>query len=65
MAEKGLEIVVKFPEEVPLAVQGEFLLSAELMLRNKTGLDVRVVKALQGDDSRLRVMMSPEMRAKL
>ena len=62
MAEQGLQVVVKFPKEVPLAIQGTFLLEAEKSLRASTGLDVRVVKDLQGDDSRLRVMMTVEKR---
>ena len=65
MAEHGLQVVVKFPVEIPLAVQGPFLLDAEKRLRASTGLDVRVVKDLQGDDSRLRVMMTIEKRNKL
>jgi len=62
LAEPGLQVVVKFPQEIPLAVQGTWLLSAEKALRASTGLDVRVVKDLQGDDSRLRVMMTVEKR---
>ena len=65
MAEQGLQVVVKFPAEIPLAIQGPFLLDAEKSLRASTGLDVRVVKALMVDDSRLRVMMTKEMRDKL
>ena len=62
MAEHGLQVVVKFPPEIPLAIQGPFLLNAEKELRATTGLDVRVVKDLMGDDSRLRVMMTVEKR---
>ena len=62
MADQGLQVVVKFPKEIPLAKQGAFLLEAEKSLRASTGLDVRVVKDLQGDDSRLRVMMTVEKR---
>lgn len=65
MAEQGLQVVVKFPAEIPLNVQGIFLLAAEQMLRKSTGLDVRVVKALMGDDSKLRVRMTLEQRNKL
>ena len=65
MAEHGLQVVVKFPAEIPLAVQGPFLLDAEKRLRAATGMDVRVVKDLMGDDSKLRVMMTPQMRDKL
>jgi len=59
------EVKVHFPEGIPLDVQGPTLLAFERHLRGLVELDVRVVKDLKGDDSRLRVMMSPEMRAKL
>ena len=65
MAEHGLQVVVKFPKEVPLAAQGHSLLLMERELRAITGLDVRVVKDLMGDDSKLRVRMTLEQRAKL
>ncbi len=59
------EVVVRFPKDIPLAVQGPFLLNAEKSLRASTGLDVRVVKDLMGDDSKLRVRMTLEQRDKL
>lgn len=65
MAEQGLQVVVKFPTGISLDIQGPFLLNAEKALRASTGLDVRVVKDLKGDDSKLRVMMTPAMRDKL
>lgn len=65
MSEHGLQVVVKFPPEIPLGIQGVFLLNAEKSLRESTGLDVRVVKDLMGDDSKLRVRMTFEQRAKL
>ena len=65
MSEHGLQVVVKFPPGIPLGIQGDFLLNAEKSLRASTGLDVRVVKDLMGDDSRLRVRMTLEQRAKL
>ena len=65
LAEHGLQVVVKFPEGVPLAAQGSALLHMEMELRAATRLDVRVVKALMGDDSRLRVKMTFEQRMKL
>ena len=65
MSSQGLQVVVKFPKEIPLAVQGPFLLHAEKELRAATGMDVRVVKDLMGDDSRLRVMMTPTQSEKL
>ena len=65
MAEPGLQVVVKFPKEVPLAAQGVALLLMEKALRAATALDVRVVKDLMGDDSKLRSRMTIEMRQKL
>lgn len=65
MAEHGLQVLVTFPDGIPLDAQGPALLAFEKRLRAGTGLDVRVVKALKGDDSRLRVMMTPVQRAKL
>ena len=63
--EKGLQVVVKFPPEITLAAQGPFLLAMEKSLRASTGLDVRVVKDLMGDDSKLRVRMTLQQRDKL
>ena len=63
--EKGLQVVVKFPPEITLSVQGPFLLAMEKSLRSSTGLDVRVVKDLMGDDSKLRVRMTLQQRDKL
>jgi hypothetical protein len=65
VAEHGLQVVVKFPTEIPLHIQGPFLLAMEKSLRASTSLDVRVVKDLMGDDSRLRVRMTLEQRNKL
>lgn len=65
MAEHGLQVLVKFPSGIPLGIQGPFLLNAEKALRYATGMDVRVVKDLMGDDSLLRARMTIEMRQKL
>ena len=65
MGSQGLQVVVRFPPGVPLDAQGPALLHMEMDLRAATGLDVRVVKDLMGDDSRLRVLMSPQQRKKL
>ena len=62
MSEPGLQVVVRFPDGVPLSIQGPWLLEAEKSLRKSSGLDIRVVKDLKGDDSRLRVMMTVEKR---
>ena len=65
MSEPGLQVEVKFPAGVPLAAQGPTLLHFEAELRATTGLDVRVVKALMEDDSKLRIKMTPLQRMKL
>ena len=65
MAEPGLQVVVRFPDAIPHDVQGPALLWFEMTLRTLSKLDVRVVKDLQGDDSKLRRLMTVQMRDKL
>lgn len=65
MAEPGLQVLVKFPAGVPLNAQGSVLLSMEIALRKATGLDIRVVKELMGDDSKLRSKMTIIQRENL
>jgi hypothetical protein len=62
---KGLEVLVTFPPSIPTAAQGQALMHLEMELRAATKMDVRVVKDLKGDDSKLRVMMTTEQRDKL
>ena len=65
MAEPGLQVIVRFPDAIPHDVQGPALLWFEMTLRTLSKLDVRVVKDLQGDDSKLRRLMTVQMRDKL
>lgn len=65
MPEKGLEVLVTFPASIPTEAQGPALMLLELALRTLTKLDVRVVKDLKGDDSKLRKLMTIEQREKL
>lgn len=65
MAEKGIEVLVTFPAEIPTDVQGPTLMLLELVLRTLTKRDVRVVKDLKGDDSKLRRLMTLEQRNRL
>lgn len=60
-----IKVVVKFDDGVPLDDQAVALFDFERHLRKLTGLDCRVYKHLMGDDSKLRIMMSKEIRAKL
>ena len=65
MAEHGLQVVVRFPEGISHDAQGKALLLMEKALREMTKQDVRVVKDLMGDDSKLRSRMTIEIRQKL
>jgi len=65
MSEHGLQVVVRFPDGISHDAQGRALLLMEKALREMTKQDIRVVKDLMGDDSKLRVMMTPIQRAKL
>ena len=65
MSEPGLQVLVRFPEGVPLEVQGPALLWFEMTLRLMTKQDIRVVKDLMGDDSKLRRLMTLKQRESL
>lgn len=65
MASKGLQVVVKFPPELSGEIQGQALLYLEKYLRFCTEQDVRVVKDLMGDDSKLRRFMTLKQREAL
>ena len=60
-----MNVTVIFDEAIPAEAQGVALLAFEKQLRQITGMDVRVFKHLKGDDSKLRVMMTPKQRDKL
>ena len=60
-----LKVVVKFDDGVSPEDQGRALLDFEKNLRALTGLDCRVFKERMGDDSKLRVMMTPAQREAL
>lgn len=60
-----ISVTVRFSDEMPIWAQGPVLLQFEKNLRQLTGLDCRVYKDLKGDDSKLRVMMTPAQREKL
>ena len=61
----GLHVTVRFGDGVPPDAEGPALLAFEKHLRQITGMDCRVFKDLKGDDSRLRIMMTPQQRDKL
>ena len=65
MAEHGLQVVVKFPQEIGADFQGPVLMQMEMTLRILTKLDIRVVKDPMGDDSKLRRLMTIKMRENL
>ena len=59
------KVEVTFPDTVPPMVQAEALMSFERHLRVLSGADIRVFKAKMKDDSKLRMAMTPEERAKV
>ena len=63
--QKGLPVTVHFAAGIPDAAQAAALLAFERHLRSLTGLDCRVFKQRLGDDSKLRVKMTPAERDKL
>jgi hypothetical protein len=60
-----LRVVVHFDEAIPADAQGRALLAFEKHLRDLTKLDCRVFKERMGDDSKLRVRMTPAERERL
>ena len=58
-------VTVKFADGVPPEAQGVAMLAFEKHLRTLTGLDCRVFKERQGDDSKLRVKMTKIQRDNL
>jgi hypothetical protein len=62
---RELRVVVTFDEGISDAAQGKALLDLEKGLRQSTGLDVRVFKERMGDDSKLRVKMTPAERERV
>lgn len=62
-----LHVEVRFGKAIPPDVQGKALLQFERHLRDLTDhkLWIEVFKEAKGDDSKLRMLMTPEERAKL
>ena len=56
---------VSFGKGIGPDAQAKALFEMEKLLREITGADCRVYKDLMGDDSKLRVMMTPTQREKL
>ena len=51
-----IKAIVKFEEGIPDDIQAKCLFDFEVSLRNRSGLDVWVLKERMADDSRLRVI---------
>lgn len=66
MIDHPLHVVVKFGSDVPSDVQGAAMLQFERDLRARMpGKWVEVFKDNKGDDSKLRMAMTTEQRARL
>lgn len=66
-----LHVKVDFGRDIPHDIQGQALLEFERTLRRLSVKDggsvlwIEVFKDIKGDDSKLRIAMTPEERAKL
>ena len=60
-----LKVTVKFDDGVNPNDEGVALLAFEKHLRQITKLDCRVFKQKMGDDSKLRILMTPKQREAL
>jgi len=61
---KANEVLVKFGPGIPSEAQAKTMFDMELSLQ-KMGYNARVFKETMGDDSKLRILMSPEERNRL
>lgn len=61
---KPNEVLIKFGSGIPGSAQAKVMFDLEVSLQ-RMGHDVRVFKETMGDDSKLRVLMTPEERDRL
>jgi len=59
------QVIIQFAPNIAGEHQAKAMLQFEKWLRTITGQEIEVFKEVMGDDSRLRVMMTVEERAKL
>ena len=62
--DKNYEVMIHFGPGIPAGAQADVMLAMEKTLRMR-GIPADVFKESMGDDSKLRVMMTPEERQKL
>ena len=60
-----LHVIVKFGSEIPYEAQCKALLAFERHLRQLSGVRAEVFMNSKGDDSKPRMAMTPEQRARL
>ena len=58
-------VLISFASNIPSEVQSKGMMEFEKILRRMTGMEIEVFKEVMGDDSKLRVQMTPEERNKL
>lgn len=61
---KANEVLVKFGPGIPGEAQAKVMFDMEVALQ-RMGHDARVLKESMGDDSKLRVLMTPEERERI
>ena len=66
MIDHPLHVIVKFGSDIPVEVHGPAMMALEKYLRQLApGVRAEVFKEAKGDDSKPRMMMTKEQRAKL
>ena len=58
-------VLVRFGKNIPGAAQAKAMMAFERVLRELIAAEIEVFKDTMGDDSKLRVLMTPEERMKL
>ena len=59
------QVIIQFAPNIAGEHQAKAMLQFEKWLRQITGQEIEVFKEVMGDDSKLRVMMTPEERMRL
>lgn len=58
-------VLVRFGKNIPGVAQAKAMMVFERTLRELTAAEIEVFKDTMGDDSKLRIMMTPSERMKL
>ena len=65
MALRENQVIIQFAGNIKGEIQSKGMMEFEKILRRISGMEIEVFKEVMGDDSKLRVQMTPEQRDRL